>query len=222
VDKKEAQVAASPGDLPETAHLESKSVRLFLSTVDEEYQKCLDSRDAEGVPSHVPRLSGLLFGRADDTEISIDTIIYVPNVRGSDEKASAEFEEIAIQFGDEYKNPQRGFWCDDNNVFQAIKQQSSMGLELLGSIHFHPNWHEIGPPQERRQRISENPTRTDEYLFRRASWPVNVICYSRQSEGVLIHRVAGWRPGSAKCRKLDIRIPREICGEFNVELPPSQ
>ena len=210
--------AALFGDLPETIRFELEPARLFLDSALDQYQKCLDSRNADGVPSHLPRASGLLFGQSDGTEITISDIEFVPNVRDSDESVMAEFEgTIAPQFGDVYRNPGRGFWCDEKGVLQAIKRQSANGLELMGSIHSHPNWHEIGPPHERYQKLSENPTRMDEYLFRQSCWPVNVIWYVHTSCGAIAHRVAGWRPGPEQCGNLEIRIPLEICDEFNVE-----
>jgi proteasome lid subunit RPN8/RPN11 len=210
--------AALFGDLPETVRFELKPARLFLGNAVQEYQKCLDSRNADGVPSHLPRASGLLFGQSDGTEIVIGDIEFVTNVRDSDESVIAEFEgTIAPQFGDVYRNPGRGFWSDEKGVLQAIKRQSANGLELMGSIHSHPNWHEIGPPHERCQKLSENPTLMDEYLFRQSCWPVNVIWYVHTSGGGMAHRVAGWRPGPEQCGKLEIQIPLEIRDEFNVE-----
>lgn len=207
------------GDLPTVVRLEHEPARRFIRNAVQEYQKCLDSRDSDGVPGHLPRASGLLFGRSNDTEITITDIEFVTNVRDSDGSVVAEFEgTIAPQFGDVYRNPGRGFWCDGTGVLQAVKRQSAKSLELMGSIHSHPNWHEIGPPRERYQRLSENPTRMDEYLFRQSCWPVNVIWYIC-GDG-MVHRVAGWRPVSRQCESLDILIPPMIRDEFDVASPP--
>ncbi|MFI2203088.1 hypothetical protein ACH47Z_20350 [Streptomyces sp. NPDC020192] len=169
------------------------------------------------MPSHLPRCSGLLFGRVDAAEITISHIEFVPNVRDRDESVIAEFERtIAPKFGDVYRNPGRGFWSDEKGVLRAVMEQSANGLELMGSIHSHPNWHEIGPPHERFQELSENPTRMDEYLFRQSSWPVNVIWYVRATGAGMTHRVAGWRPGPEHCSALDVRIPASIHEELTV------
>ena len=206
--------------LPEIVRFESESTRRFILNAVEEHQKCLDSRNADGVPTHSPRATGLLFGRPEGTELFIGDIEFVPNVRDSDEGVIAEFETtIASQFGDVFKKPGRGFWCDDKSVLQAIKRQAAKGLELMGSVHSHPNWHEIGPPHERFQELSENPTGMDEYLFRQSGWPVNVIWYVRALPGGMTHRVAAWRPGAVKCDKLQIRLPSAICDEFSVVAP---
>lgn len=176
----------------------------FAAVAALEYRKCLDSRDHEGVPSHLPRASALLFGRSNDAGIVIEDLEFVPNVRDSDETVIAEFETtIAARFGEVYRNPGRGFWCDESQVLQAIKRHAENGLDLLGSVHSHPNWHEIGPPHERYQQLSEHPTRMDDYLFRQSGWPVNVIWYIRGDE----HRVAGWRPGPLNCDRLHIEVP---------------
>ncbi|MES4887040.1 hypothetical protein [Streptomyces sp. NPDC096012] len=210
-------------DLPRAARFESEPLRCFIDNAVQEYQKCLDSRDAYGVPTHLPRASGLLFGRSDSSDIKISDIEFVQNVRDRDESVMAEFEaNIVPQFGEVYRNPGRGFWSDDKSVLQAIQRQSEKGLDLLGSVHSHPNWHEIGPPHERFQELSENPTRMDEYLFRQSSWPVNVIWYIRAIDGFLEHRVAGWRPGAERCERLDIHIPSAIRDEFCIAGPSNR
>jgi proteasome lid subunit RPN8/RPN11 len=213
--------AALFGDLPAIARFDVEPARRFHENALTEYQKCLASRDVDGVPSHLPRASGLLFGRLEGAEISIVDVEFVPNVRDSDESVMAEFEAtIAPKFGDVYRNPGRGFWSDEQGVLQAIQRQAANGLELMGSIHSHPNWHEIGPPHERYQRLSENPTRMDEYLFRQSCWPVNVIWYVHESGGEIAHQVAGWRPGPGECDRLDIRIPTAVREEFRVSSSP--
>ena len=75
-----ADTAALFGDLPETACFEIEPARRFVENAVQEYQKCLASRDANGVPSHLPRASGLLFGRSNGTEITISDIEFVPEL----------------------------------------------------------------------------------------------------------------------------------------------
>ncbi|CAL9534537.1 hypothetical protein SUDANB58_04113 [Streptomyces sp. enrichment culture] len=80
-------------DLPRTARFESEPLRRFIDNAVQECRKCLDSRDENGVPSHLPRTSGLLFGRSDESEIAISDIQFVQNVRDRDESVMAEFED---------------------------------------------------------------------------------------------------------------------------------
>ncbi|OWV11963.1 hypothetical protein B5D80_03375 [Micromonospora wenchangensis] len=214
-------VPGGPGDLPRVVRFAPAAARRFVADAVREYRRCLDSRDADGVPHHPPRASALLFGQVDDAALTVTDIEFVPNVRGRDESVIAEFEErIAPRFGEVYRDTERGFWCADEGVLRAIKQHSVNGRELLGSVHSHPNWHEIGPPHERGQRLSEQPTGMDEYLFRQSGWPVNVIWYVRASGDRLIHRVAGWRPGPQGCEPLDVRLPSALRTEIEIEFPP--
>lgn len=206
------------GSFPETTRFDLEPTRRFLNRAVQEHQKCLDSRNADGAPSHVPSVTGLLFGQSDDAEITIHEIEFVANIRGTDASVIAEFERsIVPQCGEQYRNRERGFWSDDKAVFEAVKRQAANGLKLMGSIHSHPNWHEIGPPHERFQQLSEKPTKMDEYLFRQSCWPVNVIWYVRAFSGGMTHRVAGWRPGAEQCNRLEVKLPFEICDEFGVE-----
>jgi proteasome lid subunit RPN8/RPN11 len=205
--------------LPEGVRLEAGPARHFLDHAVDEYKRCLASRDEEGIPHHLPRASGLLFGEVDGNVIVIRDIEFVRNVRDSDIGVISEFETtIAPRFGEVYRNPRRGFWCDDSGVLAAVKRQATNGLELMGSVHSHPDWHEIGPPHERFQQLSEKPTRLDAYLFHQSSWPVNLIWYVHgDSHGGLHHRVAGWRPADEDCGPLRIEIPGPLRAEFGIE-----
>lgn len=218
-----ADVSALYGVLPKTTHLAIEPARRFANRAISEYQKCLDSRGADGVPSHLPRASGLLFGEFSADAITISDIEFVLNIRDSNASVMAEFEgPIAARFGDVYKNSGRGFWCDEVGVLCAIKRQSERGRELMGSVHSHPDWHDIGPRHERSQRLSENPTQMDQYLFRQSCWPVNLIWYISSGGGDMAHCVAGWRPGADHCDRLDVRIPPAIHDDVNVVSPSAR
>lgn len=213
-----AASGVSFGGLPNGVRFELDPARDFITNAVREYDRCLDSRDADGVPSHLPRASGLLFGVVDSAEIVIREVEFVANVRDRDEGVIAEFEtNIAARFGDVYRNPGRGFWCDESSVLRAVQRHSTDGLDLLGSVHSHPNWHEIGPPWERSQKLSENPTQMDDYLFRQSGWPVNIIWYVHTCDGTVAHRVAGWRAGLEDCTRLDLSIPATFCSDHTVE-----
>ena len=68
------------------------------------------------------------------------------------------------------------------------------GLEILGSVHMHPDWHRIGPTHERGHCLSENPTAMDEHLFRNTGWPLNIICYLESRGDEIVHTYAAWAP----------------------------
>lgn len=206
-------------DLPCIVHFELDPIMSFATNAAEEYQKCLDSRVATGVPTHRPRASALLFGSFDRNAITIGGVEFVPDIRGTDETVIAEFEDtIAPRFGDAYRNLSRGFWSDEKAVLRAIMRQDEFGRELLGSIHSHPDWQNIGPAHERRMALSENPTQMDEYLFRRSCWPVNVIWYISGGDRGMTHRVAGWRPGPNGCEPLELGLPFAIHETFDMAL----
>ncbi|MBP2334750.1 hypothetical protein JOF41_000928 [Saccharothrix coeruleofusca] len=215
--------AATSAALPDVVNFELEPARRFAEDAARQYRMCLDSRGDDGVPTHRPRASALLFGQVCGAEITIGGVEFVPNIRSSDETVVAEFEaEIVPRFGEAYRNPERGFWCDEREVLRAVMRQADNGLELLGSVHSHPDWHRIGPPHERRLRLSENPTQMDDYLFRRLRWPVNVIWYVSGGDAGATHRVAGWRPGPERCEQLDVRLPRAIADEFALAPPISR
>ncbi|MGW0709453.1 hypothetical protein ACWD4G_26445 [Streptomyces sp. NPDC002643] len=67
-------------------------------------------------------------------------------------------------------------------------------MDLLGSIHMHPDWHRLGPPSERGQPLSERPTPMDRHLFSRAGWPLNIICYLERRGDSFYHALAAWAP----------------------------
>lgn len=211
---------APSAKLPTIVHFELEPVMSFALNATEEYQKCLDSRVVTGAPTHRPRASALLFGRFNRNEIIIGGIEFVPDIRGTDETVIAEFEDtIAPQFGDAYRNLSRGFWSDEKAVLRAIMRQDEYGRELVGSIHSHPDWQNIGPVHERRMRLSENPTQMDEYLFRQSCWPVNVIWYISGGDRRVTHRVAGWRSRPNGCDRLDLGLPTAIRETFEMGPP---
>ncbi|MBI1758682.1 MAG: hypothetical protein HYR62_05600 [Actinobacteria bacterium] len=205
------------GDLPASVRFEFDAASRFARDAARQYQMCLDSRDSDGLPAHRPNAWALLFGQPGHTELTISGIEFVPNVRGSDKTVIAEFEAAIVpRFGEAYRNPERGFWCDERAVLAAIMRQAENGLELLGSVHSHPDWHEVGPPHERHLRLSEHPTRMDEYLFQQSRWPVNVIWYVSGGDAGAIHRVAAWRAGPRQCERLDLAMPAALHDEFDM------
>jgi hypothetical protein len=145
---------------------------------------------------HRPNSFGLLGGIMEGDALLVKQFAFATNVRAVDPVPLQEFKDnIVPQFGKQYDDGERGFWCDSRDVLKVMRQFDEAGLELIGSIHMHPDWHRIGPAHERGiQGLSENPSRMDEYLFRNAGWPLNIICYLETRDEGITHTYAAWRP----------------------------
>ncbi len=44
------------------------------------------------------------------------------------------------------------------------------------------------------ERLSEQPTAMDEYLFRNTGWPLNLICYLESRGDEIVHTFGAWAP----------------------------
>ncbi|MET7910982.1 hypothetical protein ABZS98_22485 [Streptomyces avermitilis] len=158
----------------------------------------------------------LLLGSAEATTYHVRHIAFGRNARTTDPAAQQEFRETIVpKFGPAYENEHRGWWMDSHDVLRASHEAEALGLDLLGSIHMHPDWHRLGPPSERGQTLSERPTRMDRHLFGRTGWPLNIICYLERRGDEFYHALGAWAPppqhpdeGSedAECPGVDLRI----------------
>ena len=168
----------------------------FLEHATEQYRKGRESVTAVGLPLHRPNSFGLLGGVLEGDAMLVRQFAFATNVRAVDPVPLAEFKDnIVPQFGKQYDDGERGFWCDSRDVLKVMREFEDAGLELIGSVHMHPDWHRIGPAHERgTQKLSEKPSRMDEYLFRNAGWPLNIICYLESREDGITHTYAAWRP----------------------------
>lgn len=167
----------------------------FLTAAKQEYEAC--------TPAAPPACFAILVGHAEPELLTITRVEFGRNVRDRDPVALAEFETSVVPcFGKPYANTRRGFWCDPADVLRISRAADADGLEILGSIHLHPDWHRIGPPAERAARISQHPTPMDRYMLSQAGWPLNLICYLEQRAGRLLHTIGAW---SAESTHLTIR-----------------
>ncbi|MFE7114205.1 hypothetical protein ACFU99_02125 [Streptomyces sp. NPDC057654] len=172
----------------------------FVADAIAEYRMGLDSVAAGGSRLHRPNSFGLLGGTLEDDALVVRRVAFADNVRAVDEAPLEEFRQnIVPRFGKQYDDGERGFWADSRQVLRVSREFDAAGLELLGSVHMHPDWHRVGPPHERgTEHLSENPSRMDEYLFRNAGWPLNVICYlESRGRGGVTHTYAAWRSPAA-------------------------
>jgi proteasome lid subunit RPN8/RPN11 len=171
-----------------TVRLDPALLGPFLRAAAEEYER--------STPESPPRCWAILVGRLGE-ELRVERICFGDNVRETDAEVAEEFAENIIPcFGAAYANKRRGYWCDGKSLLRIMKEAERDGLEVLGSIHLHPDWHRIGPPHERGLRISQHPTPMDRHLFGNTGWPLNLICYVERREGRLYHALGAWAPPS--------------------------
>lgn len=189
--------SASSDAAPSAVLMDPAVVSEFLKEAVENYLECRRTVAAVDTPLFSARTWGLLFGRIDGDAMRVESIRFAANVRETSEVALAEFDEVIVPcFGVVYANKARGFWCDPAELLRLTREAEAEGMELLGSVHSHPDWHRIGPPHERWQRVSEQPTEMDEYVFRNTGWPVNMICYLESRGSEVVHTFAAWSPPS--------------------------
>lgn len=164
----------------------------------------------ESAGEHFPRAWALLVGSELGGALRVQRLEFGDNARARDRRAREEFTEvIAPRFGAVYASDTRGFWCDSRTLLHAHREAEADGLDILGSVHLHPDWHRIGLAHERWLRLSERPTPMDEYLFASTGWPLHLICYFESRGEEIVHTVAAW---SADSQELPLRFtlaPRE-------------
>jgi hypothetical protein len=183
----------------------------FVEDAIAQYRLGLDSVVAGGSRLHRPNSFGLLGGTVEGDAMVLRRIAFADNVRAVDSVPQEEFKQnIVPQFGKQYDDGERGFWCDSRQLLKVVREFEDDGLEMLGSVHMHPDWHRVGPKHERgTENLSENPSRMDEYLFRNAGWPLNIICYLESRGKGVTHTYGAWRPpvaDGAKAAKMPIRF----------------
>ncbi|QAT88034.1 hypothetical protein EJ065_6505 [Corallococcus coralloides] len=183
----------------------------FMADAVREYTAC--------TPELPPRSWAVLLGRFTDDAMHVERVGFATNIRETDDSVLQEFEAAIIpRFGACYANGRRGYWCEPRELLRITAEAEAEGLEVLGSIHLHPDWHRIGPPHERGLRVSQEPTPMDRHLFQGSGWPLNMILYLERREGRLYHSLGAWAPPAdtapeAGCRALAIRMRTPEFGE---------
>lgn len=186
-------------DEVEVVLIDERVFRPFLEHAIEEYRKGRESIASADLPLHRPNSFGILGGSLeDDDAMVVKQFAFAGNVRAVDPVPAEEFREnIVPRFGPQYDHGDRGYWCDSRDLLKIMREFDEAGLEMLGSIHMHPDWHRMGPAHERgAQKLSEKPSRMDEYLFLNTGWPLNIICYLEGRGGGIAHTYGAWRPPS--------------------------
>lgn len=157
----------------------------------------------------------VLAGRITANSAHVVRAYLTKNVRRTSNVALAEFDEFVVPyFGEAYRNTHRGFWCDSFDLLRAHRAAEADNLDLLGSIHMHPDFHRFQPRAARTARLSERPTPMDEYMFRNTGWPVNVICYFERNRDRLYHTWSAWTPDEAGLRYVPVATRVEIDSRF--------
>ena len=152
----------------------------------------------------------VLLGQAVENAALVETVAFGRNARSDDPSARAEFAETIVpRFGSAYENPVRAWWLDPADLLAIARDAQARGLDLLGSIHLHPDWHRLGPESERDRPLSERPTPMDEHMFRNSGWPVNVVCYLERRYGRFCYSVAAW---DGESRPLPLRVRTSMTG----------
>lgn len=193
---------------PPTVLMDDEALADFLAVAAAEYQLI--------TPEAPLPCFALLLGSAEATTYHVRRVAFGRNARTSDPAALREFRETIVpKFGPAYENEHRGWWMDSHDLLRASREAEALGMDLLGSIHMHPDWHRLGPPSERGRTLSERPTPMDRHLFGRTGWPLNIICYLERRDDEFYHALGAWAPppqhpgeGSqgAECPEVDLRI----------------
>ncbi|WP_326768765.1 hypothetical protein OG978_33340 [Streptomyces sp. NBC_01591] len=189
---------------PQTVLIDFDSLKFFITAAHDEYQAC--------TPKQPPSCFAILLGTMEDDAATVTSIEFATNVRATDPVALEEFKSsIEPCFGSAYRNSRRGFWCAPGDLLRIHRLAEREGIEVLGSIHLHPDWQRIGPPEERGLLISEEPTPMDRYMFDNSRYPVNMICYLESSTRTVSAALAAWGPPpegepDAPCPRLALRF----------------
>ncbi|WP_410626662.1 hypothetical protein [Amycolatopsis sp. cmx-8-4] len=174
---------------------------------DDVVRRFLDAAAAEYacITPDTPRpCFGVLLGTVAEDALLVSDIAFARNARTTDPSARAEFATTIVpRFGSAYENAVRAWWVAPADLLRISRDGDDRGLDLLGSIHLHPDWHRLGPECERDRPLSDRPTPMDEYVFRSAGWPLNVVCYLERQHGGFYYSLAAW---DGDCAPVSLRV----------------
>lgn len=146
----------------------------------------------------------VLLGTFADDALIVSDLAFGRNARVTDPSAREEFTTTIVpKFGSAYENSVRAWWLDPADLLRITREADARGLDVLGSVHLHPDWHRLGPECERGRPLSERPTPMDAYVFRSAGWPLNVVCYLERRHGDFYYSLAAW---NGDCESLPLRV----------------
>lgn len=192
----------------------------FLEASTEEYWGC--------TPETPPSCFVVIVGSILEGVSRIERLEFATSVRADDANVLEEFaSNIVPDFGESYTHKRRGYWCSPRDLLRINRLAAREGLEVLGSMHFHPDSGRLGSTQ-RNLTLSQNPTPMDEHMFRNGAWPVNMLCYLEGREGVLVPTLAAWSPPpmddlKARCAPIRLKLLSNgnvVMDGTPLELPP--
>ncbi|MFE3329913.1 hypothetical protein [Streptomyces sp. NPDC059176] len=189
---------------PTAVMLSFDTLKSFIGVARDEYDTC--------TPAEPPCCFAVLIGRVQNRCAKVTGMEFASNVRAVDPAAVEEFNTaVAPCFGAAYRNTRRGFWCSPKDLLRIYRQAEREDVDVLGSIHLHPDWHRIGPPAERGLTISERPTPMDRYMFHNTRYPLNMICYLESAADDVAATLAAWGPPpedepDGPCPELTVRF----------------
>jgi hypothetical protein len=183
---------------------------LFSETALESFLSAAAAEYAAITPDEPRPCFGVLLGTGAESAFLVERIEFGRNARGTCAAARQEFETTIVpRFGSAYENPVRAWWLDPADLLRISRRADALDLDILGSIHLHPDWHRLGPESERDRPLSERPSAMDEYVFRGCGWPINVVCYLERQHGSLYYSVAAW---DGNCLPLPLRVRAAVPG----------
>jgi hypothetical protein len=197
-------------DARETADLSPDRSVLFSAVALDRFLNAAAVAYSAITPDEPIPCFAVLLGRAVEGTTLVEAVAFGRNARSDDPNARAEFAETIVpRFGSAYENPVRAWWLDPADLLAIARDAQVRGLDLLGSIHLHPDWHRLGPESERDRPLSERPTPMDEHMFRNSGWPVNVVCYLERRYGGFCYALAAW---DGESRPLPLRVRTSVTG----------
>lgn len=174
---------------------------------DDVLRRFLDAAAAEYAfitPEEPRPCFAVLLGEYAGDALLVSDLAFGRNARTTDPVAREEFAATIVpKFGSSYENPVRAWWFEPADLLRITREADARGLDVLGSVHLHPDWHRLGPECERSRPLSESPTPMDAYVFRSTGWPLNVVCYLERRHGGFYYSLAAW---DGACAPLPLRV----------------
>lgn len=173
-------------------------VLVSSETISELVSQCSNEYVEAERSKHAPRHWSILAGELQASSIVVGSLYSPPeNVRDQDPFLIAEYDgPKASKFGGVYKDLRRGYQTHAPDLLEIIRKASSVGQDILGSVHLHADLHNLDRPDESSPIVTEMATKIDQDLFRASGWPLNLIMYLERRDSGICWTMTAWVPGS--------------------------